>query len=71
MKKMFVLAAFATLSVAGFAQGKMESSKMEKSTMMMKEHVCNKDCKADKCSFKHGEKGHTCTAECKKMMDKK
>ncbi len=70
MKKVFLVATIASFSFAAFAQEKMESKdgKMEmKSTMKMKDHVCNKDCKAGKCSYKHGEKGHVCTDACKKM----
>jgi len=28
------------------------------------DHVCNDNCTADACSFKHGEKGHTCDESC-------
>jgi len=28
------------------------------------EHVCTDDCTEEGCSFKHGEKGHTCTDAC-------
>jgi threonine aldolase len=33
----------------------------------MKEHVCTSACTANGHMYACGEKGHTCTAECKKM----
>ena len=66
MKKVLVLAAFATFSMATFAQQKMADSKMEKKEMKMKEHVCSKECKDGNHSYAHGEKGHTCADACKK-----
>ncbi|MEY4874922.1 MAG: hypothetical protein RI955_1787 [Bacteroidota bacterium] len=71
MKKILMVVALATFTMGAVnAKGNMGDKKMEKK-MAMKEHVCNKECTKDKCNMKHGEKGHTCTAECKKMMDKK
>lgn len=37
----------------------------------LKEHKCNANCTAAGHSYVHGEKGHVCTAECKKMTTKK
>lgn len=40
------------------------------SKMEMKEHKCTAACKDGKHAYAHGEKGHECTKECKKMMKK-
>jgi hypothetical protein len=45
-----------------------ESKKM--ADMNTKEHVCAASCKDGKHVYAHGEKGHTCGADCKKMMSK-
>lgn len=34
---------------------------------MMKEHACTAACKDGKHMYAHGEKGHACSEECKKM----
>ena len=33
-------------------------------------HVCNSQCKPGECHFKHGEKGHKCSAECMNVKSK-
>ncbi|MBP6313417.1 MAG: ester cyclase [Flavobacteriales bacterium] len=38
---------------------------------MDKEHVCSDKCKGDKHLYAHGEKGHECAEECKKVMESK
>lgn len=43
----------------------MKETKSEK--MAMKEHVCTSACKDGKHVYAHGEKGHVCGPECKKM----
>jgi hypothetical protein len=55
------------VSVAGqsYAQDAKQDTKME-----LKEHKCTSACKNGKHVYAHGEKGHVCTKECKKMMKK-
>ncbi|MBK7289631.1 MAG: hypothetical protein IPI78_04925 [Chitinophagaceae bacterium] len=36
-----------------------------------KDHVCTADCHDGQHLLAHGEKGHVCGDECKKMMDEK
>jgi len=36
----------------------------------MKDHVCTSACKDGKHMYAHGEKGHACGEDCKKMMHK-
>lgn len=46
----------------------LDESEAEESTEgNMAEHVCNADCNDQGCSFKHGEKGHTCSDACAAM----
>ncbi|MBI3502279.1 MAG: hypothetical protein HY063_10845 [Bacteroidetes bacterium] len=49
----------------GVALVAMNDKKME-----MKDHVCTSACKDGKHVYAHGEKGHVCGPECKKMMNK-
>lgn len=50
-----------TSSLVASAQEKPKTAKLKK-------HVCTEAChKAGKCVFAHGEKGHVCDANCKKM----
>lgn len=46
---------------------KKSDSKSKTETVQLKDHVCTSACKPGACSFAHGEKGHTCTTDCKKM----
>ena len=42
------------------------------SSMELKDHVCTDAChKSGKHVYVHGEKGHTCSDECKKMHNEK
>ncbi|GAB4254995.1 MAG: hypothetical protein Kow0079_11610 [Vicingaceae bacterium] len=41
-----------------------ENTTNEEEKEQLAEHVCNKDCTAEKCAFKCGEKGHVCTESC-------
>ena len=56
----------------GFAataqDAKMQNKKSKKEKVALKDHVCTDAChKSGKCVMVHGEKGHKCTKECKKM----
>ena len=62
------LAMAAFLSTALIAQDKKENE--SKKEMAMKEHKCTAACKNGKHVYAHGEKGHKCGPECKKMMEK-
>jgi hypothetical protein len=69
MKKIMFSVAAVVMTVAMFAQDapKMDAKKDTKKTeMKMKEHVCTSSCKGGKHMYANGEKGHTCTAACKK-----
>lgn len=41
------------------------------STETLVEHKCSSSCHGEDHHFKHGEKGHECTPQCKRMRDKK
>ncbi len=63
----------ATVLLAAFLAGPvMAQDKMEqkKETTKLKKHVCTAACKDGKHVYAHGEKGHKCGPECKKMMKK-
>ena len=69
MKKL--LLAFAIImgiSFAANAQAPVKKGKKAKSAMELKTHTCTEACHTSGyCVFVHGEKGHTCTTDCKKM----
>lgn len=58
----------ATALLAAFLAG--PAMAQEKKEAPMKEHKCTAACKSNKHVYAHGEKGHTCGAECKKMASK-
>lgn len=67
MKKLiFTLAIIIGISTAN-AQTTPGKEKSGKSAMALKEHVCSAACVNGNHVYLHGEKGHTCTASCKKM----
>lgn len=72
MKKIMLVVAIVGFAFAANAQSTKKESKKEKSKteqMPLKDHVCTDAChKSGKCVYAHGEKGHTCGEECKKMM---
>jgi len=74
MKKLILGLAF-VIGVAFSANAqtatKKNNSKSKAETVQLKNHECTSACKAGSCSFAHGEKGHTCTAECKMMQTSK
>ncbi len=60
------------ISVSVNAQTSSIKMKKEKHKVALKEHVCTDACHtAGHCMYAHGEKGHECTEECKKMDMKK
>ncbi len=72
MKKLMLMIAFAAISFAVTAQtSKTDDTKKGEpkvEQVAMKDHVCTDACSTSgKCVFMHGEKGHTCGDECKKM----
>ena len=70
MKKLMLIAAIATFSFAANAQSsekKSTKAKAKTEQMAMKDHVCTASCKDGKHMYAHGEKGHVCGEECKKM----
>jgi len=72
MKKLMLIVAVAAIGFAANAQSTQADQKSDKkskknSEMKMKEHVCTAGCKDGKHMYAHGEKGHVCTDECKKM----
>jgi hypothetical protein len=56
----FVLFLAVSASNFSFSQDKKEAKKE------LKEYKCTSACKDGKCKYACGEKGHTCTKECKK-----
>jgi hypothetical protein len=72
MKQLRIIAA--TTLLAAFLAGPViaQDSKMDqkKETAPLKEHKCTAACKNVKHVYAHGEKGHKCGPECKKMMEK-
>jgi hypothetical protein len=68
--KLFVAAMLVAASFAAHAQDKAKPAAATKmagpNTTQLKEHKCTHSCTAASHSYVHGEKGHTCTAECKK-----
>lgn len=69
MKKMvFVWLVLAWVAAAQAGQG--NPNQTVKGQTELKEHKCNEKCKKGKHFYKHGEKGHMCTAECKKKHKK-
>jgi uncharacterized alpha/beta hydrolase family protein len=69
MKKLFfVLVVFVSISFAANAQTTTKKEKKEAPKTELKEHVCTDACHATgHCVYAHGEKGHVCTEDCKKM----
>jgi hypothetical protein len=61
-----LLAAF--LAGPAMAQEKMGKMDQKKEAMPLKDHKCTAACKNGKHVYAHGEKGHKCGPECKKMM---
>jgi hypothetical protein len=56
-----------SLSLGALAQAPAKNdTKNAKSAPQLKEHQCNPKCNAAAHNYVHGEKGHKCTAECKK-----
>ncbi len=77
MKLLKSIAATALLAVflAGpvLAQDKMSQDKMDSKKTKeapLKEHKCTAACKDGNHVYAHGEKGHKCGPECKKMAEK-
>ena len=72
--KHLVLAFAALLVTASLSAQDTEKTKTtmkaEKATME-KAHVCTDACTAEKHAYLHGEKGHTCSKECKAMHAEK
>jgi hypothetical protein len=73
MKKHLLTFAAVVFAVSMFAQdapkadAKKDAPKDAKKTeTKMADHKCTTACKDGKHSYAHGEKGHTCTAACKK-----
>lgn len=70
MEKILLILGVMIFAVAVYAQNataKPEKSKQSKE-MGMKDHLCTSTCKDGKHLYAHGEKGHVCGEECKKMM---
>lgn len=69
MKQLMLIAAIVGFAFAANAQTK-DSKKDEKKSeqAQMKEHKCSDACRDGKHFYAHGEKGHTCGEDCKKMM---
>jgi hypothetical protein len=73
MKKLMLVVAIVGIAFAANAQTTKKESKKQKAKteqMAMKDHVCTDKCKDGKHVYAHGEKGHVCGEECKKMMNK-
>ena len=70
MKQVFVaIALIIGLSASINAQEtKKEKKEKKEKKMEMKAHVCTAACANGKHMYAHGEKGHTCTEDCKKKM---
>lgn len=64
----------ATVMLAAFFAGPVlsQDKKETKKETPLKEHKCTAECHKNGKGhvYAHGEKGHTCGAECKKMMEK-
>jgi len=65
---LLLTASFSATSIAQDA--KKEDTKTAKSAPQLKEHKCNAQCNAAAHNYLHGEKGHVCTAACKKATKK-
>ena len=62
---LFAISVHAQTSDAKMQDKKMSSKEMKsKDAMPLKDHVCTSACMDGKHAYAHGEKGHTCTAEC-------
>lgn len=71
MKKVILaLTMIIGLSVSVSAQTIPKKEKQAETKMEMKDHVCTKACMNGNHMYAHGEKGHTCTSDCKKMEAK-
>lgn len=71
MKKLILVAVIAVIGFTANAQTTKKENKKEKTgQMQMKDHVCTSACKDGKHAYAHGEKGHVCSEDCKKMMNK-
>ena len=58
------------ISFTANAQTSTKEEMKQDKKMEMKDHVCSTSCKDGQHMYAHGEKGHTCGDECKKMMSK-
>ncbi|MEO5776211.1 MAG: hypothetical protein ABIQ27_04855 [Flavobacterium sp.] len=60
--KMFSMVVLFTIA------GSLANAQQKPKAAKLKKHVCTEAChKAGKCVLAHGEKGHKCDANCKKM----
>jgi len=69
ISRMFVASLIlVNLSLAGHAQDKKQDKKEKKTEKVkLKAHACTQACHdSGKHVYAHGEKGHTCTSDCKK-----
>lgn len=72
MKKVILaMAMMLGLTVSISAQTAPKKEKKGETKMEMKDHSCTKACMNGNHMYAHGEKGHSCTSECKKMDGKK
>jgi hypothetical protein len=67
--KMLKMIAASLLMVSLLFAPAMAQKETKKETL--KEHKCTATCTKSKHMYAHGEKGHTCSEACKKMMGKK
>ena len=70
-KTILALAIIIGISGAANAQTSSKEVKKQEQKMEMKDHVCTSACKDGKHVYAHGEKGHKCSKECKKMSSSK
>ena len=71
--KILFAALLITTTFGAIAQDK-QATKVKPTTkapVTLTEHKCNNQCTAAGHNYVHGEKGHTCTAACKKTDAKK
>jgi septal ring-binding cell division protein DamX len=62
------VAIFIGISVSANAQTSSNKETKEEQKMELKDHKCTEACHTSgHCVLAHGEKGHTCTVDCKKM----
>lgn len=66
MKKSILALGLITLFFTANAQNEPTKTKKKE----MKEHACNSSCTSEKHHTVCGEKGHTCTVDCKKSEQK-